>query len=432
MKLPDVLRNRDFDLYWVGVIFSQIGTRGAIAANLFQVYELTGSTAQVGLVGLAQVVALVVLSPLGGVVADRMDRRRLLQWTQGMALVVSAVLAAVTIAGIAKAWMVIVSALLATAAATFDQPARQALIPALVPRKHLVDAIALLNPSRELAVLVGPALSGVFIAAWGAGSVYVFDAVTYAALVGTLMVIKTPPLIPDKPHARVWESLREGATYVLQRALIWQLMALDLVATIFGAYRVLLPALAVDVLHAGATGYGLLSAAPSAGALLGSALVFKLVRSRRSGVIALVSTGAYGLVIVGFVHMTAFLPALALAALLGVADALATTVRHAAVQVETPDGLRGRVSAIYQMASRGGPALGDTVIGAGASVLGPVAVLTIGGLVPVAASVVAWLSGPTVRDYSFSDSDSESDGAPDSDSDDDPDADPDVDRATAD
>lgn len=405
MKLPEVLRNRDFDLYWVGVILSQIGTRGAVAANLFQVYELTGSTAQVGLVGLAQVVALVVLSPLGGVLADRMDRRRLLQWTQALALVVSAGLGAVTIAGIAQAWMVIVSALLATAAATFDQPARQALIPALVPRKHLVDAIALLNPSRELAVLVGPALAGVFIAAWGAGSVYIFDAVTYAALVGTLMMIKTPPLIPDKPNARVWESLREGTVYVLRRPLIWQLIALDLAATIFSAYRVLLPALAVDVLHAGATGYGLLSAAPSAGALLGSALVFRLVRSRRSGIIALVSTAAYGLVIVGFVHMTAFGPALVFAALLGVADALATTVRHAAVQVETPDGLRGRVSAIYQMASRGGPALGDTVIGAAASVLGPVAVLTIGGLVPVAASVAAWLSGPTIRDYSFSDSD---------------------------
>ncbi|WP_236791030.1 MFS transporter [Amycolatopsis sp. GM8] len=407
MRLPEVLRNKDFDLYWAGVILSQIGTRGAVAANLFQVYVLTGSTAQVGLVGLAQVVALVVLSPLGGVVADRMDRRRLLQWTQGIALVVSAALAAVTIAGIATAWMVVVSALLATAAATFDQPARQALIPALVPKDRLVDAFALLNPSRELAVLVGPALAGVFIAAWGAGSVYVFDAVTYAALVGTLMMIRTPPLIPDKPHAGVWESLREGTAYVVRRPLIWQLMALDLSATIFGAYRVLLPALTLDVLHAGATGYGLMSAAPSAGALLGSALVFKLVRSRRSGVIALVSTAIYGLVIVGFVHMTSFGPALVLAALLGVADALATTVRHAAVQVETPDGLRGRVSAIYQMASRGGPALGDTVIGAAASALGPVAALTIGGLVPVAASLVSWVAGPTVRNYSLTDPDAD-------------------------
>jgi MFS family permease len=400
MGLPAVLRSRDFDLYWGGVVVSQIGTRGAVAANLFQVFELTDSTAQVGLVGLAQLIALVVLSPLGGVLADRLDRRRLLQWTQVVALVVSAGLAVVTIAGAATVWMVVLAALLSTAAATFDQPARQALIPALVPRERLVDAFALLNPSRELAVLIGPALSGVFIAAWGVGSVYVFDAVTYAVLVGTLAIIKVPPLVRTGKPARVWESLREGAGYVRRRTLIWQLMGLDLAATVFGAYRVLLPALALDRLHAGATGYGLLSAAPSAGALLGSVFVFRIVRSRRSGLIVLVSTAAYGLVVVGFAQVAVFWAALVLAGLLGVADALATTVRHATVQVETPDELRGRVSAIYQMASRGGPAMGDSVIGAVASVLGPVGALTLGGLVPLLASIASFVTGPAVRSYS--------------------------------
>ncbi|MFD8032551.1 MFS transporter [Streptomyces sp. NPDC059717] len=132
MAIPEVLRNRDFDLYWGGVVFSQIGTRGAVAANLYQVYQLTGSTAQVGLVGLAQAVALLVLSPVGGIYADRLDRRRLLQVTQGVALLVSAALAAITLAGAATVWSVVVSSLLATAAATFDQPARQAQIPAFV------------------------------------------------------------------------------------------------------------------------------------------------------------------------------------------------------------------------------------------------------------------------------------------------------------
>ncbi|MGP4016000.1 MFS transporter [Saccharopolyspora sp. 5N708] len=404
MGFPVVLRNRDFNLYWGGVVLSQIGTRGAVAANLYQVYELTRSTVQVGMVGLAQAVALLVLSPLGGVLADRLDRRRLLQWTQGIALVVSAALAAVTFAGVATTWMVATSALLATAAATFDQPARQALIPALVPRDRLVDAFALLNPSRELAVLVGPALAGVLIAVWGPGAVYVFDAVTYAAMVVMLAMIKIPPLIPDKPHAPILASLREGAAYVRGRPLIWQLMGLDLAATVFGAYRVLLPAFALDVLHAGPTGYGLLSAAPSAGALIGSVLVFRLVRSQRSGVIVLISTAAYGLIVVGLAQATAFGVALVLAGLLGVADALATTIRHAAVQVETPDGLRGRVSAIYQMASRGGPALGDTVIGAAAGVLGPVGALTAGGLVPVLAAVAA-STRPVVRGYSVVQSD---------------------------
>jgi MFS family permease len=403
--LPAVLRHRDFDLYWGGVVLSQVGTRAAVAANLYQVYELTRSTLEVGLVGIAQAVALVVLSPLGGVLADRMDRKRLLQYSQAAALVVSVALAAVTLAGVATTWMVVLSSLLATAAATFDQPARQALIPALVPRHQLVDAIALINPSRELAVLVGPALAGVLIAMAGPGAVYVFDAATYAVLVLTLVAIRATTPLPDGPREPLLHSLREGVVEFTRRPVVWQMVALDLAATVFSAYRVLLPAFALDVLHAGPTGYGLLSAAPSAGALVGSLLVFRLVRSRRSGVLVLTSTALYGLVILAFAHASVFWPALVLAGLLGVADAVATTVRHAAVQVETPDELRGRVSAIYQMASRGGPAIGDGLVGAVAGVLGPVGALTLGGLVPIAAAVGSALGGRTIRDYSIADSD---------------------------
>jgi MFS family permease len=400
MAIPEVLRNRDFDLYWGGVILSQIGTRGAVAANLYQVYQLTGSTAQVGLVGLAQAVALLVLSPIGGIYADRLDRRRLLQVTQCLALVVSAGLAVVTLAGAATVWTVVVSSLFATAAATFDQPARQALIPAMVPRERLVDAFALLNPSRELAILVGPAFAGVLIAIGGPGAVYVFDAVTYAALVVVLAVLRVPPLVVDGERRSLVESLREGVGYVTRRPVVWQLMGLDLAATVFGAYRVLLPAFAADVLHVGATGYGLLSAAPSAGALIGSAWVFKLVRTARSGRIVLWGTAAYGVAVVGLAQARVFPVAIVMALALGTADALATTVRHAAVQVETPDRLRGRVSAIYQMCSRGGPAIGDTVIGTLAGAVGPVLALTLGGLVPAVVSGASAARSRTVREYS--------------------------------
>ncbi|MGW2552263.1 MFS transporter [Streptomyces sp. NPDC001635] len=400
MAIPEVLRNRDFDLYWGGVVFSQIGTRGAVAANLYQVYQLTGSTAQVGLVGLAQAVALLVLSPVGGIYADRLDRRRLLQVTQGVALLVSAALAAITLAGAATVWSVVVSSLLATAAATFDQPARQALIPAMVPRERLVEAFALLNPSRELAILVGPAFAGVLIAVGGPGAVYVFDAVTYAALVVVLALLRVPPLAGGGKRRSLLGSLREGVRYVAERPVVWQLMGLDMTATVFGAYRVLLPAFAADVLHVGATGYGLLSAAPSAGALIGSVWVFRLVRTARAGRIVLWGTAAYGLAVVGLAQSRTFPVAIAMALALGAADAVATTVRHAAVQVETPDELRGRVSAIYQMCSRGGPAIGDSVMGLAAGALGPVLALTLGGLVPAAVSGASAARSRTVREYS--------------------------------
>jgi MFS family permease len=400
VALPDVLRNRDFNLYWFGVVLSQIGTRGTVAANFYQVYALTGSVLQTGLVGAGQAVALLLLSPIGGAYADRLDRRRLLQWAQSVSLVVALVLAVLTLTGRAEAWHVIVSVLFTTAAATFDQPARQAIIPAMVPKRQLASAIALLNPSRELAILIGPALAGLLIALGGPGLMYLFDVVTYAVLIGVLAVLRVPALVSSGPPRSVFGSIADGARYVVHRPLITRLMALDLSATVFSAYRVLLPALALDVLQVGPTGYGLLSSAPSAGALLATYTVFRTVeRSGRLGRVVLVSTVLYGFAAMLLAQSRWFPLALVAALLLGALDAMATTIRHAAVQVDTPDEIRGRVTAFYQMSSRGGPAIGDVVVGAFASVVGPVAALTIGGLGPVLVAG-AFLTRPNVvREY---------------------------------
>jgi len=400
VAVPDVLRNRDFTLYWAGVVLSQTGTRGTVAANLYQVYALTGSVLQTGLVGGGQAVALLVLSPLGGAYADRLDRRRLLQSAQLVSLLVALALAVLTLTGQAQAWHVILSVLLTTAAATFDQPARQAIIPAMVPKRQLAQAIALLNPSREVAVLLGPALAGVLIAVGGPGLMYLVDVVTYAVLIGLLAVLRVPPLVQAGPPRSVFGSIAEGARYVAHRSLITRLMALDLSATVFGAYRVVLPALALDVLHVGPTGYGLLSSAPSAGALLATYTTFRVVgRSKRLGRVVLVSTVLYGFAAMLLAQARFFLLALVAALLLGALDAMATTIRHAAVQVDTSDEIRGRVTAFYQMSSRGGPAIGDMAIGALAAVVGPVVALTLGALGPVLVAG-AFLTRPNVvREY---------------------------------
>lgn len=401
MALPPVLRHRDFNLYWFGVVFSQIGTRGTVAANLYQVYELTGSIAMTGMVGLAQAVALLILSPLGGAYADRVDRRRLLQAAQAVSMVVALGLAVVTMTGHVKAWEVIVSVVLTTAAATFDQPARQALIPAMVPREELPQAFSLLNPSRELAILIGPTLAGVLIAVDGAGLMYAVDAGTYVVLIVILGLLRTPPLVPDTRTTSLLTNIREGASFIIRRRpLIWELMTLDLSATVFGAYRVVLPALTVKYLHVGATGYGMLSAAPSAGALLATYVVFRVVgRSQRLGRVLLWASIAYGFAVVLLGQSSTFWLALVAGALIGGCDAMATTIRHAAVQLVTPDGLRGRVSSLYQMSSRGGPALGDMNMGWVAGLIGPPLALTVGGLVSVIYATVVLVHGGRVRDY---------------------------------
>jgi MFS family permease len=405
MGRPELLRHRDFNLYWSGVVLSEIGTRGTFAAVLYHVYLISGSSLQVGLVGLAQAIALLLLSPLGGAIADRLDRRRLLQMAQTLSLLASLTLAVVTILDVVEVWHIILAVLFNTAAGSFERPARDALIPALVSRRQLVHAFALLNPSREAAILVGPAIAGVLMAVWGPEAMYLLDVFTYVVIIGALFLIRIPPVAAGKPSQNLWSSIGEGVSFVRGRPIILQLMALDLSATVFGAYRVLLPALATDVLAVGAAGYGVLSAAPSAGALVGSAIIFRMMYRLRAGRVVLGSTVAYGAMAVALIWSgvlptsIAFAAAIAAAVGLGLFDAMATTVRHAAVQLETPDEIRGRVTSIYQMASRGGPALGNLNVGWLASLLGPVGALTLGGLVPVTVAGVLAATGGRIRDY---------------------------------
>jgi MFS family permease len=399
VAVPAILRNRRFDLYWGGVVLSEIGTRGTFAANLFHMYVLTGSTLQTGLIGLAQAVALIVLSPLGGAWADRMDRRRLVQSMQAVALVVSLGLGIATTSGVIQPWHIVLAVLLNTAAETFDRPARQALIPALVPQTDLVQAFALINPSREVAVLTGPALAGFLIAGFGPAGMYYADVASFAVLIVVLQILRISRHSADEARqSSVWHNIKEGFAWLRNRPLILQLIGLDLSCTLFGAYRVVLPALSTDVLHVGPSGYGILSAAPSVGALIGAALVFRLARTARSGRIVLVTTAMYGVATIALAQAPGFLLALVGAAGIGLFDAMHTAIRHAAVQLETPDGIRGRVTALYQIASRGGPALGDLNIGALAGPLGPGLALAIGGLLPILVAGVA-SAGRLVRDY---------------------------------
>jgi Transmembrane secretion effector len=274
---------------------------------------------------------------------------------------------------------------LTTAAATFDQPARNALIPALVPPQQLPKAFALLNPSREFAVLTGPALSGLLIAASGPGLMYLVDAVTYAILIIDLALIRVADLPGAPRDESVWRQIADGFVFVRRRRIVWMMMSLDLSATLFSSYRVVLPALALHRLHMGATGYGLLSSVPSLGALVATYVVFRLVgRSHRLGPVLLTSTIVYGLSAI-LLARAGVVPLVVLALLLlGACDAMATTIRQAAVQLETPHELRGRITAIYQMASKGGPALGDTLMGSAAGALGPSVSLVLGGVLTIA------------------------------------------------
>jgi len=398
VSLPPLLRHPGFRLFWLGVAFSQIGSRATAAANLWQIQELTDSIFAVGVVSFVEGVAVIGIAPLGGTVADRMDRKRLLQIAQLAALLSSILLAVTTLTNTITPLWIYAATTVVSGAAVFDTPARQVLIPALVERGRLIDAYALIQPLGNLARLVGPAIAGLLIAGWGVGAVYLFDVITYAALIVSLAFVAFGRSEFGPPQ-HWFQSVLEGLRYVRNKPLIWQLMALDLAAVFFAAYRVVLPALARDVFVVGAQGYGFLAAVPALGGIIGATLVYRLRRMPRKGLLVLLATMAYALAAIGLGYAPTYPLALVLAGALGLFDAVTTTIRQAVVQLETPDRLRGRVTSLYQMSARGGPALGQAQMGALATALGAPLALAVGGALTL--GYAAWLAftGTTVRDY---------------------------------
>ncbi|HEV8535137.1 MAG TPA: MFS transporter [Candidatus Limnocylindria bacterium] len=396
--LPPIFRHRGFGVFWLGVVLSATGARASAAANLWQVQELTNSTLAVGLVALFEAVAIVGLAPIGGSVADWLPRRRLLQVAQASSMISSIALAGLTFAHVITPAWIYLGATVVAAAATFDTPARQSLVPAVVPRERLVDAFSLLVPGMHLARLIGPAIAGALISLWGAGSVYILDAATYGVLVVTLPFIgfREQPLSRRKA---LWSSVGEGFQYVRQRAVIWQLIALDLAGTLFAGYRVLLPAIARDIFAVGPVGYGFLSAAPALGAVFGAGTAYRLRTLSRRGRLAIGAAVGYGLFVIALGYVPAFALAVVCAGTIGFFDSMGATIRHATLQGATPDHLRGRVTSAYQMFSRGGTALGQAQLGAIASSLGPSLALALGGVLALTSTVAIAARGQAVRRY---------------------------------
>lgn len=393
-----IFRNRPFVLFWLGVMLSQIGVRATLAANLYHVYVISGSTLSTGLIGLAQGATIILIAPFAGLVVDRVNRKRLLQTAQVVSLLVSLSLGLQSLLADVMVWHVLVAVILNSAAVAFEVPARQALIPAVVERGRLVEAFVLIQTSNKIATLIGPAIAGLIIAVSGPGLVYLLDAATYGLLGIVLLLLKIPHL-PGITSQGLLLDLRHGFEACFRRPIIAQLIALDVTAMFFGAYRVLLPAIALETLGVGPEGYGVLSAAPALGALIGSALMFSLVRRAPAGLLTLLGTGLYGLVVMSFGHFRMFLAAITAALLLGFFESMSTAIRLSALQIETPDELRGRAFSIYMMFARGGSAFGDLHLGVLASFLGPAVALTVAGSAPVILSIAMWLSGARVAGY---------------------------------
>lgn len=414
-----VLRHRDYRRFWGAQFLSIAGFQVQSTAAHWHVYLLTSSPVALGALGLVRVLPIVVFSLVGGVVADRYDRRRVMQLTQGAMAVAVAALAAATLAGRDHLGLIYAAYALLGAAHAFDSPARQALVPRLVPELELPAAISLNVAAMQAAQIGGPALAGTWIAATGAGSgavaseaahalgwIYATAALSYVAVVGALSTLgASAPAAPATGRAEpALTAVREGVRFVFRTPILVWTMGLDFVATFFSGALSLLPIVADKVLGAGAVGYGWLASAPAAGALVGSLLTSLRPLPRRQGQVLLWAVAAYGIATAVYGLSRSYPLTFLALALSGLADLVSTVIRQTLRQLLTPDALRGRMTSVSMIFFMGGPQLGELEAGlvAGlfaAPALGATVSIVSGGLLTLLAAGYVALRAPVVRAY---------------------------------
>ena len=365
---------------WAGQFVSITGSQMQLVTINWHVYLLTHSAAALGLVGLVRVVPIILCSLAGGVVADAFDRKRLMVVTQTTMLLSAAALAAVTALGLRHVWPIYALTALSSAATAFDNPARQALLPSLVPEEVFPNAVSLGFVAFQVAMVIGPVLGGLVLARFGPAAVYAINAASFLAVIAAVLLIRASGRGKDKEAGRVsLEALKEGLKFVLATPIMVQTMALDFVATFFASANALLPIFAQNVLHVGAHGYGLLAGASAFGAVVTGLLLARRHDWPRPGLTILVSVAVYGAATVVFGLSHVYWLSLLMLALSGAADTVSTVIRQTIRQLITPDRLRGRMTSVNMIFFMGGPQLGELEAGLVAAVAGAPFSVVVGG-----------------------------------------------------
>lgn len=398
------LRHRDFRLLWLAQLVSITGSQMQVVAINWHVYLLTKSPLALGLVGLVRVVPIVLCSLIGGVVADALDRKRLMIVTQTVMLASAALLASFTASGLDAVWPIYLLTAIGSAAVAFDNPARQAMLPTLVPAEDFSNAVSLGLVVFNSATIVGPALAGQFLKYFSPAMIYAVNAVSFLAVIIALLFIRTsgvPERNGDDAAAPKtgFAALGEGLRFVWRTPIIVQTMTLDFIATFFASATALLPIFAAEILKVGADGLGLLAAAPAVGSVITGLVMARLGTLRRQGKLILVSIAIYGAATVVFGLSHWFWLSLAMLAITGAADTISTVLRQTIRQLVTPNYLRGRMTSVNMIFFMGGPQLGEMEAGAVAALIGATLSVVTGGIGCLVAAVIAAFTAKSLLQY---------------------------------
>lgn len=361
--------------------------------------ELGAEALALGGLGLVRVLPIITFGLLGGMMADTFDRRRLIIWTQVASAAFAAMLAYITLTGNATVAAIYLLTAAGAAATAFDNPARQSLLPNLVPAEHLTNAVSLNTLNWQIATIAGPAAAGLLVAYFDIGFVYALNTLSFAAFVVALSLMAYRGKRREGRGGLGWAALVEGIRFTYQKKIIWSTMLLDFFATLFASARLMLPIVAGDLLGLGVQGYGLLATAQPVGALLAGFVMSMRREITYQGAALLISVAIYGLATALFGLSTAFVVSYVLFALTGAGDTVSMVIRNTIRQLNTPDRLRGRMTGVNMIFFMGGPQLGELEAGLVASLFGVSFAIFSGGMATVLLTLwVAW-KFPQLRNY---------------------------------
>jgi len=375
------LRNRDYRLLWFGQLGHSASLWVETVARSWLVWELTGSATLLATVNLLRAIPMLILGLLAGVAADRFDKRKLLIITKSVTLANYLVMATLITTGAVQVWHVLLSAFVMGSSMAFEQPTRTSLVPSLVGKGELTNAVALNSAAMNITRVAGPAAAGLLIAPLGVGGVYYTSAGVYIGTLIATIMMRVPPTSARSGVTSPWADLVEGFRYVYREKTILVLMILALIPMVFGMpYMTLLPIFADQILNIGASGLGWLHSASGVGALLAVFTIASLGRVNHKGLLAVIGILAFGAFLVVFSQSIWVPLSIAMMVLVGFASTAFRVLINTSLLEIAPSELHGRVMAFYTL-DRGLVPLGTMTVGPLADVIGaPLAELIMGGI----------------------------------------------------
>lgn len=401
-RLFSLLRHRDFRLFWIGLLLSSVGSQFTTVAMAWQIYELTNSPLQIGMIGLVRAVPQMVILLFGGLLADAINRRKLMMITQGSLFFVSGALALLTVTGQMTPLKLYAVTVFLAFFSSLEAPSRHAIVTNLVPAADLSRAMAISSTQRQIATVAGPSIAGVILAFAGPSICYAIDALSWLIMLGALALIRVQ--LPEHGGWRTISlgSLSAGFRFVWHHAVIFPFLMMDLGANLFGTIRSLYPIYARDILAVGPRGLGMLYAASAAGSLLGAFGFSAWGPARQAGRWILFGVTIYGVCLLGFAHSHLFWLSIIMLVGVGIGDTISAILRATINQLSTPDELRGRMSSINSIFTNSGPQLGQFQAGALAAVIGAEFSVMAGALIILVIVGSLAVCFPQVRDYRIS------------------------------